>query len=119
MVQLTKPLGCWLCMHIADNCLAPYTCYIFRQPPSPVLFLAGVRKTHLVTLLEALCLTLNSVSYKEVDLTSKNLLSLLELVCNQHSQVCMGVFSVVGTSRLQIYVQFKSSLTTRKSYMLH
>lgn len=74
-------------MHISDQCHAPYTCYILRCPPSPTLFMAGVRRSHLVTLLEAISLTLNSVGYVEMDLTGKHLFSLIELVCNQYSQV--------------------------------
>lgn len=87
MVQILNGSGYWLCMHINDGCLAPYTCYILRCPPSPVLFVAGMRKSHLVTLLEAICLALDSTGYSHLDLSGKNLESLMELVCNQHSQV--------------------------------
>lgn len=90
MVDVLKPSGYWLCMHISDQCHAPYTCYILLRPPSPYLFLTGVRKAHLVTLLEAISLTLDSVGYTEMDLSGKDLKSLIELVCNQHSQVALS-----------------------------
>lgn len=74
-------------MHISDQCRSPYTCYILLCPPSPTLFVAGVKRGHLVILLEAINLTLGGDSYVQMDLSGKHLFSLMDMVCNQYSQV--------------------------------
>ena len=76
----------WLCLHITDG-KVPYTCFILRSPSIPVLFLAGVRKTLLTPLLEALCLTLECTGCVDLELSGRNLDSLQDLAIHQHSQV--------------------------------
>ena len=90
MAQVIDPSGCWFCLHIDDRHLVPYTCYVVRKPPSPFMFVAGARKKHLPTLVEALSMAFSSVSCTDMQLTSKNLSSLIDLVSNQHSQVRRG-----------------------------
>ena len=87
MIQELLYSGVWLCLHIKDRSLCPYTCYVVRYPPSPMLFVTGVRKTHLDPLMEAICLTLDNSSCTLMDITGKDLDSLRTLVFDQHSQV--------------------------------
>ncbi len=87
MVQELMLSGIWLCLHISDKSLQPYTCYIVRYPPSPFLFVTGVRKTHLHPLMEAICLILDSSTCTLMDIAGKDLESVRSLVSDQHSQV--------------------------------
>ena len=103
MIQVWKPSGYWVCMHIQDKCLLSYTCYLVRCPPSPFLFVTGVKKTHLATVLEAVSLALNSTGYSHMDLSGKHLQSLMDLACNQHSQVMASQTSKESVQRLEMY----------------
>lgn len=85
----------WLCVRIEDQRMAPYTCYLVRRPPSPLLFVNRVKKRHLGPLLEAVCQALGSTGLTDMDLAGKELDSLIELAANQHSQVCCTLWASV------------------------
>ena len=94
--------GSWIGIHINDECHVPYTCCLLRYPPSPFIFLSGLRRTHLATVLEAISLTLDSVGCTELGLSGNSLDSLVDMVLNQSSQVCtVNTVQIVTTYCVQ------------------
>ena len=91
--QDLKPSGHWLCLRIQDlGCnKPPYTCYILRCPPAPFLLLAGVKRNHLELVLESITLALDCRGYADLDLSGRNLDSLMDSLVHQHCQVSSEV----------------------------
>ena len=87
LVDATRCSGHWLCLHIAEEGLAPYSCFILHNPPAPFLLTANMRKKHLLYIMEALSLALEGSGWAEVGLTGHHVDSLLDLMINQHTQV--------------------------------
>ena len=73
MLQELRASGIWLCLHIHDRSVPPYTCYVVRYPPSPMLFVTRVRPGHLVPLMEALSLALDSSKCTLLEIVGKDL----------------------------------------------
>ena len=67
--------------------MLPYSCFVLHSPPTPFLLVAGVRKKHLLCILEALSLALESAGWQDMGLTGRHVDSLLDILINQHSQV--------------------------------
>ena len=87
LADIVRSSGHWLCLHIAEEGVLPYSCFVLHSPPNPFLLVAGVRKKHLLCILEALSLALESAGWQDVGLTGRHVDSLLDLLINQHSQV--------------------------------
>lgn len=87
LVDAVRCSGHWLCLHIAEEGLAPYSCFILHNPPTPFLLVASARKKHLLYILEALSLALECSGWTEVGLTGRHVDSLLDLMINRYSQV--------------------------------
>ena len=87
MAEIVKSSGHWLCLRIQDERQPPYTCFIFHSPPTPFLFLSGIKKAHLALVLEAVTLALDCHGCTDLELSGRNLNSLVELAIHQHSQV--------------------------------
>ena len=79
--------GHWLCLHIVEEGVLPYSCFVLHSPPTPFLLVAGVRKKHLSCILEGLSLALECAGWQDMGLTGHHVDSLLDLLINQHSQV--------------------------------
>lgn len=91
--------GHWLCLHIVEEGVLPYSCFVLHSPPTPFLLVAGVRKKHLSCILEGLSLALECAGWQDMGLTGRHVDSLLDLLINQHSQVSVH-HSIVGPDQM-------------------
>lgn len=91
--QDLKAPGHWLCLRIQEcgSKKPPYTCYALRCLPTPFVLLSGVKKHHIDLVLESIALSLDCHDCTDLNLSGKNLSSLIDSLVYQHCQACVCV----------------------------